>query len=136
MQLSPYNSQIHKMKTFAETQNKKPFDWNKFLNKKKITEAEWRKATSLAREWPTCACGNQCAIIPRHNIGFISIGEPTDEKLSKLGREEGFYGAIKNRNIKAAKSFLQKIEKRSAILIKREVEKAKKIYLETINLTK
>jgi hypothetical protein len=110
------------MKTYREEQKGQAFDWNAFLNKKNITEDEWYDAVELAKSWVTCACGNQCSIIPRD----FTTGSPVDEKLKHLGGGYGFYGAIQNKNKKAAKQFLKKIEKRSTVLIAEEVAKYKK----------
>lgn len=100
------------MKTYAEKEGSKPFDWFEFLNRKTFVESEWNMAERLSASWTTCACGNQCWIIPRKENG-----EPCDDKLVDLGGVGGFHGAIKDRNPKKAISFLKKIEKRSQILI-------------------
>lgn len=76
------------MKTYAETQGKKPFDWNAFLEKESYTEDELYQAIDSAIDWVTCACGNQCDVIPR---GYD--GKPLDRRLKKLGRE--FFVCIK-----------------------------------------
>lgn len=110
------------MKTFSETSGRKAFDWNDFLNKSKITNEEWKKAKEDASSWVTCACGNQCDIIPRNNNG-----RPVDSILSNLGGSDGFFGAIMEKDKKLAKVYLKKIEIRSTILIKIEVDKAKAI---------
>lgn len=70
------------IKTFTETREEKTFDWNSALSKdcKEINLKESCKLESLAKSWVTCACGNQCYIIPRYNDG-----RPKDEKLSILG---------------------------------------------------
>src|SRR5258706_9054437 len=78
------------MKTYAESQGKKPFNWNAFLKKKTYTPAELRKASRLAQSWVTCACGNMCAIIPRDSF----CDGPEDSQLSKLGTR--FYGQIED----------------------------------------
>lgn len=123
-------------KTYAKDRGKKTFDWNKFLNKEHYTLKQLEKASLLSGDWVTCACGNQCNIIPRHNLG-----EPSDILLASLGRS--FYHKIVemqqdlffkyntklktqknkyiisfNKNRRAAKKILKQIEKRSAKLIK------------------
>lgn len=108
------------MKTFSETKNKKPFDWNAFLIQKEITDKEWKKAKRLAQSWVTCACGNQCSIIPRDN-NYI----PKDTKLALLG--SSFYKKILNEDVKEAKKILKILETRSIILINQEIDYAKKI---------
>ena len=99
------------MKTYTETQGKKPFDCNAFLNKEEISEQEWEYAENLAGSWVTCACGNQCDVIERRPIN----GVPKDEELFNLGM--WFSVSIDNKDIEKAKETLLKIEKRSAELI-------------------
>jgi hypothetical protein len=101
------------MKTYAQTEGRESFDWNKFLNREDISEREWAKADARAASWVTCACGNQCSIIPRETNGM-----PKDKALLTLGGGEGgFYTAIKNRDVESARHLLHMIELRSAFLI-------------------
>lgn len=113
------------MKTYTQINNKKPFDWNKFLDraiKGKTTEDENIEAENLAQSWVTCACGNQCAIIPRHPCDSIAPeGTPMDEQLAELGQE--FFFAIEDEDFKSAKHILKRIEKRSAKIIEQETKK-------------
>lgn len=117
--------------TFAKEQGSKPFNWNKFLDKdftifsKKRSE-QLKNASDLASNWITCACGNQCAIIPRD----LRYGNPRDGRLRKLGMDfsnavcnlEDNYKTKKITKIKSAqkkcKVILAKIEERSAVIIK------------------
>lgn len=104
------------MKTFAETRGELPFDWNAFLNKKKHDSYDWFHAEWLAKSWVTCACGNQCHIIPRERrLRRSADGAPKDYRLLELGKK--FYGAICEKRIGEAKEILAKIEIRSAELI-------------------
>lgn len=66
--------------TYAEQQGEMPFDWNEFLNRKVISDAEWEKADKLAVDWVTCACGNLCEVIPR-----LANGMPDDDELAWSG---------------------------------------------------
>lgn len=100
------------MKTYAETKLVEPFDWNEFLNQKTITDEEWMAAKVRANDWVTCACGNQCSIIPRY-----SGGRPVDEFLSELG--DRFAAFIDMREIFSAQNCLKSIEQRSAQLIQK-----------------
>jgi hypothetical protein len=110
------------MKTYAQTEGQKSFDWNKFLNRENISDSEWFEAAARASSWITCACGNQCSVIPRETNGI-----PKDKALLALGGGDGgFYTAIKNRDIESARHLLHMIELRSAFLI----EVAKKQELE------
>lgn len=106
------------MKTYSESQNRKPFDWKKFLSNSNITENQWGDAKLLARSWVTCACGNQCDIIPRD-----TDGSPKDEMLSELGGDQGFFKCIKEQDAKGALAILHLIETRSADLIAEERDK-------------
>lgn len=112
------------MKTFAETRNVAPFDWNAFLAKDQFTEAEMIKALDLAGEWVTCACGNLCAALPRD-----ADGEPLDCELAELGYEfneaicsmEALHSWINTKEMikwkDKARGILAAIEDRSAILL-------------------
>lgn len=102
---------IFDMKTYAEANGEKPFNWNEFLNKEHITQTEWHEAEELSADWVTCACGNQCETIPRNHVGT-----PDDYTLDVLGSD--FSVAIHNKNLVMAKIVLAKIEKRSAELLK------------------
>ena len=108
------------MKTYAELKGEKAFDWNKFLeNPPQKGSEEHLDACDLAEAWITCACGNQCDIIPRY-----PIGSPVDDKLEFLGI--GFNNSIQDAEYDVAKEILAKIEKRSeeirAELIKQEMQ--------------
>jgi hypothetical protein len=76
-----------KLKTYAEIHGTS-YDWRGFLAKgsKEYTRDELRNAYELSIGWPTCACGNQCAIIPRHKSKSASKnGMPKDTVLASLG---------------------------------------------------
>ncbi len=100
------------MKTYTEVEGSVPFDWYEALNRDIITEDEWEDLEKLARSWVTCACGVQCAIIPRDGDGV-----PIDSELKNLGGDYGFFGAIKNHNQQDALHYLKQIEERSEKLI-------------------
>lgn len=69
-----------KLKTYTESKKKKPFDWNKFLNKVKYSRKELDEAYASSGDWVTCACGTQCSIIPRWEEGT-----PKDSYLKNFG---------------------------------------------------
>ena len=98
------------MKSYSETYNKKPINWFVELNKS-LTYDEFIDLYELSKSWITCACGNQCSIIPRYDDG-----QPLDKELSELGVE--FTLNIRRGNKVNALNTLAKIEIRSAILIK------------------
>jgi hypothetical protein len=109
------------MKTYAESQGKRPFNWNEFLAKETIAETEWSEAEILSRSWVTCACGNVCDAIPRHNSdadGFTP-GSPVDDRLRHLGIL--FSDSIIWRRTYRAKELLLQIEARSAELLAKPV---------------
>lgn len=98
------------MITYAESRGREAFDWNLALERRKISEHEWEEMEELASKWTTCACGNQCSIIPR---GIN--GGPEDEHLSLLGQR--FLSLILIRSKRKALACLNEIELRSAELI-------------------
>ncbi len=61
----------------------KPFDWNAFLANpcQKMDCGELLHASTLAGSWVTCACGNQCAVLPRNENAA-----PQDGTLYELGK--------------------------------------------------
>lgn len=113
---------------YAETNGKKPFDWNWFLHKGSYTDDELLEAEELAHLWITCACGNLCDIIPRH-----INGAPKDYILYDLGMSFGeiihkMYMAFREDDndgddqefphlLDDARQILKQIEIRSAYLI-------------------
>lgn len=108
-------------KTYAEETGNDTFNWNAFLkratnNRDTVTLKECDAAVARAAKWTTCACGNQCNIIPRHHSGM-----PKDAQLAKLGKE--FYNDIKAFLFSNAKCTLGRIEVLSAKLIEEEKEK-------------
>lgn len=103
------------MKTYAETQNEPPFDWNakldQFIAGEYPEEDETRWLDELAGSWVTCACGNQCAAISRDP----DSGKPIDYELKRLGLN--FSVLIETQDWCRAKSVLGDIEKRSSELL-------------------
>ena len=103
--------------TYVESKNEPPFNWPLFLKnarKDRITEAEYFAAKERASRWTTCACGNQCAAIPRYSEGLF-INEPVDTLLSDLGMD--FMEEIRNRKWDKASETLRKIEARSSEIL-------------------
>lgn len=110
-------------RTYAETTGRAPLDWNKWLDdaiEKTPDRDGLYDAVMRAREWTTCACGNQCAIIPRDEYG-----EPLDEELAALG--SAFYACLNTASFDPelapcklceAKTILGDIEARAAAVIK------------------
>ncbi len=117
------------MMTYAELIGRNPFDWDKFLSKMRYTNDQLLDAVRLSADWVTCACGNQCSLIPRN----ILDGSPRDIQLHTLGRT--FYSSIldmwKYHDIrptkaqrkqfiearKTARELLSRIERRTAFLL-------------------
>jgi hypothetical protein len=99
------------MKTYSETQGKKFFDWNAFLeNPPKKETLSHRYAIDLSGQWVTCACGNLCDIIPRG-----SFGTPLDNELQRLGFM--FSADIEQALWENAKNTIYLIDKRSQEII-------------------
>ena len=72
--------------------------------------ADWNRLRVLSGQWVTCACGAQCAIIPRN-----TEGEPLDWELKQLGL--AFHTAIDLENRSEAFDILMDIETRSIKLM-------------------
>lgn len=100
-------------KTYAETRGEPPFDWWKALDNP--TAFADNELAVKAGAWVTCACGNQCAIIPR-----FQDGQPKDDELDSLGMR--FYAAVESGNWSLAKITLRQIESRSSFLISEELQ--------------
>ena len=110
-------------KTFCETFDIPAFDWNKALNEAerlqsgcRLDQNEFDDLRSRSDDWVTCACGNQCAIIPRQDTG-----QPRDVQLMLLG--VSFAESVAIRDWAQAKLTLEQIEARSAVLIAEELSK-------------
>lgn len=104
-----------KLRPYSVTQGKPYFDWHAFLAQEKHTKEELAEALNLARDWVTCACGNQCSVIPR------SGGMPDDLELQNLGGDFvaaicGMELRVKHNKTEAIRT-LAKIEARSAELL-------------------
>lgn len=123
------------MKTYAESQGHPPSNWLAALEPG-LTTPELEKLVELAQDWPTCACGNQCDVIPRWETKDDKIfnfwnapGRPKDEVLAQLGvdfydrlvsaRDISYYDDEESSRltIEALNTFHQ-IEQRAAELIK------------------
>lgn len=109
------------MKTYAESQGYAPFDWNKALDREHISGEQWIEMEMKAEQWVTCACGNQCDAIPRHEFG-----EPLDAALSTLGGSDAFLRAIYDRDANQAKVWLSLIEFRAAQILQEINDNRKK----------
>lgn len=92
-----------------------PTNWNRELAYVHLhpRTKRWEKLKILASSWVTCACGNTCVVIPREK----DTGVPYDKTLSRLGIE--FYNAILNKRASKALLVLDRIEKRSQLIINR-----------------
>lgn len=111
-----------KVLSYTERESRiKPFDWQHALKYPGMYDSG--TLSRKAKNWVTCACGTLCELIPRYNKStmdgnFSSTkkdGAPIDWPLRKLGIS--FYSHVENENWKAAKTTLDKIEKRSAQII-------------------
>ena len=105
------------MKTYSELKDVAPIDWNKQLDIMISGEGDnyqgmAEQLTDRAGSWVTCACGNQCDIIPRR-----PDGQPFDELLASMG--DTFYLFVKGEKWQDAKDLLFQIEERSELLIRR-----------------
>lgn len=107
---TPTNRSTLDAPPYSVANGKDFFDWNAFLAQKYIPEEQWKVAEQLARDWVTCACGNQCAVLPRNEYGC-----PDDGDLVRLGMR--FTRVIVGRQKNDAKQVLAQIEARTAYLL-------------------
>jgi len=105
------------MITYSQKKLKGTINWTSFLAKAvagKYTQDshrfEYEFAIDKALSWVTCACGNQCAAIPRDKKGM-----PDDWLLMDLGSE--FARHIFTCKWGRAKRVLCMIEERSAVIL-------------------
>jgi hypothetical protein len=100
-------------KTYAERRSRKMINWNDVIENRINGTSDHYTTHDLAQyagSWVTCACGNQCEIIPRNGDG-----SPQDEELSDLGIDFSTY--IGAEEWRLAKVTLSRIEARSKVLI-------------------
>lgn len=132
-----YRNNNEMKKSYTEKKrHKKPFNWIEALGHPQ-NMYDWEKMaimTSKASNWVTCACGVQCSVLPRNQLG-----EPRDPKLA-------LYGRLFNDHIQKMNDFhietdrlsmyfefarvnaiatLHKIERRSAYLLRKLMAKKK-----------
>jgi hypothetical protein len=111
------------LKPYSVVQGKSATNWWHQLDKlekiaairtdRSLTSEEMNNISvirSQAASWITCACGNQCSILPRDQVGA-----PEDKELASLGLD--FYRQVNAWDAPTARLTLEKIEKRSAYLI-------------------
>lgn len=116
------------MNTYAESKNMKTINWNGVLNalsKDNLNSKQIKYFAEKSADWVTCACGNQCDVIPR-----TDDGEPYDDELDDLGVEfcmlwqrVGLFTYAKQtdkikRTVKELMITLDLIEQRSIFLLK------------------
>lgn len=117
------------MQTYCEVKTGKSINWYDRLNELKqlfkTNSIEYERKKALYHKdslrWITCACGNTCDIIPRENSSMAGPGKPVDDTLSYLGAS--FPSYIRTDNHDGGLNCLDRIEKRSAILIQEELKK-------------
>ncbi len=99
------------------------FNWTEFLSRDPagITHAEWDDAHWNAHLWPSCACGNLCASLPKR-YGHA----PADEALFALGGDFTIY--ISKHEHSHARETFEQIEARTTYLLQqqRQVELAER----------
>lgn len=98
-------------KSYAAATGNITTDWPRVIERlDTMSEEELTKYFDLAMNWPTCACGNQCAIIPRDRAGA-----PVDNSLVTDGSR--FPWALDARDKVRARFYWQAIEARAAIVV-------------------
>ena len=73
--------------------------------------------TNAAGQWPLCSCGSLCRAIPRSPSLSGQPGAPKDHTLKMHGL--AFYESLKQGDITSARSHMEKIEARAAVLLRR-----------------
>lgn len=104
-------------RTWAEKKGRKPFNWLEALESVTPTQDQTLGILKAkAGDWPTCACGNQCAILERY-----VDGEPKDPILAQLGIK--FYENVANMwwDVKGSTSSFEK-HRQMAISIFHQIE--------------
>lgn len=99
--------------TYSESKGHLPFDWNGFLERAASESAsafELAEAKDFCGHWITCACGNQCASLPRW-----PDGRPIDDIARALGNEFAIH--IDSESWRLAKITLGQIEARTRELL-------------------
>lgn len=76
-----------------------------------LSEVEWQQIKRMAAAWPTCACGQLCAALPRNRQGA-----PRDDILIQLGG--AFCGQICTAEWTSALKLFHMIEARTSELLK------------------
>lgn len=98
------------MTSYAQSVGATPFNWRAFLDAESHTSEEWARASTLAKDWPTCACGGLDVEIAR-----APVGHPLDRDLYELGCH--FAEDIHQQRLHRARDHFAQIEARAAILI-------------------
>lgn len=99
--------------TYAKQMGKPVIDWRAEIERARngqIDEEELEVLDACSRDWVTCACGNQCAKIPRDPDGV-----PLDRVICNLGIK--FYDNFVSGNWTIALTVLEEIESRSSAIL-------------------
>lgn len=109
------------MKTYAESQQEKKFDWFKWLNKKTYTTKDLEDKANLSSSWVTCAVGNQCETLERLcyaplDLELRLLGVDFCEAICNMRSFHGF-NSFEDERLLAIR-ILEEIEARAAILLK------------------
>lgn len=95
------------------------FDWLTELEA--LSKGKWisidqaDELTHMSSDWPTCACGQLCALLPRD-----PNGAPKDKKLEELGMQ--FMSRIQDKHWCLALKTFKQIERRTAKLLDLQFE--------------
>lgn len=97
--------------TYSESIGLKKFNWRAELRDPPVDSSpEHKNLIKLARNWPTCACGNLNANIPRK-----LNGAPIDDELAGLGVE--FFCCVEDALWRDALAVLDLLEARETFLL-------------------
>jgi hypothetical protein len=86
-------------------------NWHQRIDRSAVRGGFTELDVELARDWPTCACGEQDPRIPRDKKG-----QPRDLDLAIYGGN--FLHAVRGNDVARARAVLAQIEKRAGELLK------------------
>lgn len=90
-----------------------------------LPKAHHARLMSLARQWPSCACGQVCKSIPKHIDGY-----PDDVVLLQRGRF--FYEFVAKQDWEGALQTFHHIEERTQFLLDNPQSRRPIVYQSTL----
>ena len=90
--------------------------WKEFMSMshRRRTNKEWKRASRLASDWDTCACGSINDGLPRKEENNV----PLDHRLSNLGCL--FATVIQDKNLARARRIFNQIQIRAGLVLSKK----------------